>query len=91
MDLVKADPRRTATLILNDKLELDEVPARRRSVVAVYIKELKRERLERFLKSLKDMSVKELRDIAKQFPAIKNVGKLTKAWLVKEITKAQEE
>lgn len=91
MDLVKADPRRTATLILNDKLELDEVPARRRSVVTTYIKELKRERLEEFLKSLKDMSVKELRNIAKRFPAIKNVSKLTKSWLIKGITEAQKE
>ena len=90
MDLFKENPKRIATLILNGKCELDEIPMRRRTIVAACIEELKRERLEKFLKSLKHMNVKELRDIAEQFPAIENVSRLTKAWLVKEITKAQK-
>lgn len=90
MNLAKANPRTIATLILNGNRELGEVPTSQRSVVTTYIEELKRERSEKFSKPLKAMSVKELRETAKQFPSIKNVSKLTKPWLIEEITEAQK-
>ncbi len=43
MDLFKADPKRIAALILNDSLELAEVPMRRRTIVAACIEKLKQE------------------------------------------------
>lgn len=44
MDLVKADPKRIASLILKGKRELDEVPRDRRAVVKHQIVLLERER-----------------------------------------------
>ena len=43
MDLLKADPKRMASLIFNGRLELGEIPARRRSAVADWIETLKQE------------------------------------------------
>ena len=91
MDLFKTDPRRIASLILKGRCELGEVPKDRRAAVLRQVTLLKHEQLEMFLKSLKSMRVKELRDIAEQFPAIEDVSKLTKPWLIQEITKAQKE
>jgi len=43
MDLFKADPRRIAALIINGKLELSEVPSRRRTIIAECVETLKAE------------------------------------------------
>ena len=43
MDLLKADPKRMASLIVNGRLELGEVPARRRTIVAECVETLKAE------------------------------------------------
>ncbi len=65
MDLVKTDPRRIATLILNGKLELGEVPARRRPTVTDYIEELKRIKIAKREKAKAQKRVKAAKKKAK--------------------------
>ena len=43
MDLNKADPKQVASLILNGRLQLDEVPMLRKRLVAIQIETLKAE------------------------------------------------
>jgi len=90
MDLGKANPRAIATLIVNGKRQLSEVPASNYDAVASCVEDIKREHLERFLRSLESMKVTEVRKIAKQYLSVKSTDKLTKPWLIKEIFKVEE-
>lgn len=95
MNLAKVPIKRIATLIVNGRLQLGEVPSARRTQVATMVEEMRAAQpieaapVENMTpeKPIDNMTVSELRALATQFPDIVMESKMRKAELI-EILKA---